>query len=135
MLTLHLYNFRWKVQRKFTLDFMRKFGMSKFNPSATNKIENKIKTCINEFFIGKNIFLSRCIDLCSSKIKVILGKFLHKLLHCIFLYLVAHLLWRFLCNTIGKCHLRPSTYMTFWYKAFEEKSIQNTLCKKVAKSL
>ena len=48
--------FRWKVQRKFTLDFMRKFGMSKFNPSTTNKIETKIKTCIDEFFLGKFLF-------------------------------------------------------------------------------
>ena len=48
---------RWKVQRKFTLDFMRKFGMSKFNPLATHKIENKIKTCINEFFLGKFVLI------------------------------------------------------------------------------
>ena len=53
LLLIVLFFSRWKVQRKFTLDFMRKFGMSKFNPTATPKIENKIRTCIDEFFIGK----------------------------------------------------------------------------------
>ena len=44
-----LESYRWKCQRKFTLDFMRKFGMSKFKSDGTSKVESKIMSCIEEF--------------------------------------------------------------------------------------
>ena len=45
--------FRWKCQRNFTLGFMRKFGMSRFNDAGTSKVENKIVACIEEFLSSK----------------------------------------------------------------------------------
>ena len=45
--------FRWKCQRNFTLGFMRKFGMSRFNDAGTSKVEIKIVACIEEFLSSK----------------------------------------------------------------------------------
>ena len=43
---------RWKIQRNFTLKFMRKLGMSKFKQTENSKMEQKISICLNLLLEG-----------------------------------------------------------------------------------
>ena len=46
---------RWNVQRKFTLDFMRKYGMSKLNQIQNSTLEEKIHHCLDILMEGKYV--------------------------------------------------------------------------------
>ena len=48
---------RWKVQRIFTLKFMRKLGMSKLKQTENSKMEQKISVCLNLLLEGKHVFI------------------------------------------------------------------------------
>ena len=43
---------RWNVQRRFTLDFMRKYGMSKLNQIQNSTLEEKIHNCLDILMEG-----------------------------------------------------------------------------------
>ena len=43
---------RWNVQRRFTLDFMRKYGMSKLNQIQNSTLEEKIHQCLDILMEG-----------------------------------------------------------------------------------
>ena len=43
------------MQRKFTLNFMRKFGMSKFKQNENSAMESKIINCLNVLLEGITI--------------------------------------------------------------------------------
>ena len=43
---------RWNVQRRFTLDFMRNYGMSKLNQIQNSTLEEKIHQCLDILMEG-----------------------------------------------------------------------------------
>ena len=52
MLIIIIFFIRWKIQRNFTLKFMRKLGMSKFKQTENSKMEQKISICLNLLLEG-----------------------------------------------------------------------------------
>ena len=59
---MFIYNYfisRWRIHRKFTLNFMKSFGMSR-SGSSVIKLEEKILDCIDELMNSK--FISNIIS-------------------------------------------------------------------------